>query len=66
MSRIKRTKHEQLEDAFADLTLAEQSVMLDRLASLNRWCTRERGKKTEPKAEAKGGQESLPPKDGGE
>lgn len=63
MGRIKRTKHEQLEDALADLSLAEQAVMLDRLASLNRWCTRERGKKSEPKVDAKSGQESLLPRD---
>lgn len=56
MARIRRTKQEQLEDAFADLSLIEQEKMLERLQSMNRWCIRERDRspKTGDEAEDAG------------
>ncbi len=42
MRKPNRTAEEKIEDAFADLSLDGQTAMLDRLASLHRWCRRER------------------------
>ena len=40
--RIRRNKTEQIEDAFMDLSPAEQVAMLESLAKLRRWAERMR------------------------
>ncbi len=46
MARPKRSGLQLIEDGFADLNLNEQSRMLETLATLHRWCKRERSRPT--------------------
>ncbi len=46
MARPKRSNLQVIEDGFADLSLNEQSIMLETLAQLHRWCKRERSRPT--------------------
>lgn len=62
MPKPRRTDEEKLEDLFVDLPLEGQAAMLESLAKLHRWCTRERSRI--PDRPAKPPQQSAPAANG--